>query len=119
MSNSQKNLYKKFLGDKGELIALKFLKSKGYKILDKNYKTKFGEADIIAVKDNVICFIEVKTRTSTKFGTPAEAVDYRKQTKYRNLATFYIQKNNLDDFSVSFIVAEVMDNNVNLILDSF
>ena len=119
MQNSQKNFYKKLLGGKGELKVLKFLKSKGYKILEKNYKTNFGEADIIALKDKVYCFIEVKTRTNLKFGTPAEAVGYRKQNKYRDIANYYVVKNNLEDVEISFIVAEVLDNEINLILEAF
>ena len=119
MQNSQKNLYKKLLGEKGELKVLKFLKSKGYKILEKNYKTSFGEADIIALKDKVYCFIEVKTRTSLKFGTPAQAVGYKKQSKYREIANYYMLKNNLDDVEISFVVAEVLDDEINLILEAF
>ena len=75
MPNSQKNLYKKFLGDKGELIALNYIKKNGYKILEKNYKTKFGEADIIAKKDDLICFIEVKTRTNLIYGEGNISID--------------------------------------------
>ena len=65
------------------------------------------------------CFIEVKTRTSLKFGTPAQAVGYKKQSKYREIANYYMLKNNLDDVEISFVVAEVLDDKINLILEAF
>ena len=84
MPNSPKNLYKKFLGLKGEKLAEKHLKKLGYKILLNNYVTPFGEADLVCEYNGSLTFVEVKTRTSTKFGTPAMAVDYKKQNKYKN-----------------------------------
>lgn len=119
MSNSPKNLYKKLLGIKGERLTIKYLKKQGYKILEKNYSTKFGEADIIAKKDNNIVFVEVKTRTSERFGTPSQAVGYDKQRKYKNLALFYMQQNNLDDCVLSFAVSEVLNGEINFINEAF
>ncbi len=119
MSDSPKNLYKKLLGAKGELIAVKFLKTKGYKILHKNYKTKFGEADIIALKDGITVFVEVKTRTSLKYGTPAEAVNYTKQQKYRDIANAYLMLNDCKDGQISFAVVEVLGDSVNFIENAF
>lgn len=118
MRNSPKDFYKKFLGAKGELKAQEFLKEKGYKILDKNYKTKFGEVDIIAVKGGVLTFVEVKTRTSDKYGTPAMAVGYQKQKKYRELASYYINATGYDG-EISFAVCEVYEDIVNLIENAF
>ena len=119
MPNSPKNLYKKFLGLKGEKLAEKHLKKLGYKIIKTNYVTPFGEADIVCEKDGAIVFAEVKTRTSFNVGTPAQAVDYKKQKKYRQIANFYLNSNGLDDVEVSFMVVEVLDDNVNLITDAF
>ena len=65
---------KKELGKKGEELALRFLKKRGYRIIEKNYVCKMGEMDIIAKEKDTLVFIEVKTRTSTVFGPPQLAV---------------------------------------------
>lgn len=72
----------KAIGNYGEAIAAEYLKQLGYNILYKNYSCKIGEIDIIAKYKNYICFIEVKTRYSTCYGRPSEAVSYVKQQKY-------------------------------------
>ena len=64
----------KSLGNLGENLALKHLKSKGYRILTRNFRSKFGEIDIIAIHENDLVFIEVKTRWSQSFGPPEEAI---------------------------------------------
>ncbi|MBO5888998.1 MAG: YraN family protein [Clostridia bacterium] len=120
MRNSQKDFYKKLLGREGEDLVYNFLKKNGYKILEKNYRTPFGEADIIAKsKDGTIYFIEVKTRSTLKYGTPAEAVNYKKQQKYRDIANFYLNCNNISDVYVCFSVAEVFDSKINFISEAF
>ena len=119
MSNTQKDLYKKFLGLKGEKLAEKHLKKLGYKILKTNYVTPFGEADIVCSIDGVLVFAEVKTRSNCAFGTPADAVNFVKQKKYRQIAEYYLLTKNIDDVEVSFMVVEVMDDTVNLITDAF
>lgn len=70
-------------GKKGEIKAVLFLKQHSYKILETNFKNKIGEIDIIAEKDGVIVFIEVKNRSTYRFGRPIEAVDFRKQNKIK------------------------------------
>ena len=119
MPDTQKNLYKKFLGLKGEKTAEKHLKKLGYKIIKTNYVTPFGEADIVCEKNGVLTFAEVKTRSSNKFGTPAEAVDIKKQNKYRQIAKYYLLTNKLDDVEISFLVVEVVGDLVNVITDAF
>ena len=71
--------YNKNLGDFGESFAVDFLLENGYAILERNYKTKAGEIDIIASIGNTLVFVEVKTRSSEKYGQPSEAVDYKKR----------------------------------------
>ena len=68
-------------GDLGEVIALKYLIKSGAEILERNYKIKTGEIDIIAKVDNELVFIEVKSRSNTRYGYPAEAVNYKKINK--------------------------------------
>ncbi len=89
MPDSSQDLHKKLLGKRGEKLVEKFLKKRKYKILERNYVTPFGEADLIARDKDEIVFIEVKTRESDLFGSPREAVDRNKQERYRRIAAFY------------------------------
>ncbi|KXZ40053.1 putative endonuclease [Alkalithermobacter thermoalcaliphilus JW-YL-7 = DSM 7308] len=114
MNNVQK-------GKLGEKIANKYLLSKGFKILDKNYKTRYGEIDLIAQKKEKITFVEVKLRSNLNYGYPCEAVNFKKQNKIRNVATEYINKNKLENLEYSFDVIEVYlkDKKINHIKNAF
>ncbi len=94
-------------GFEGEQLAAKFLKANGYRILEKNYRTKSGEIDIIARKNKSIVFIEVKTRTTDNFGTPVEAVDRRKLAKLEIVASQYIQKKKIEEPAYRFEVVSI------------
>lgn len=94
-------------GKFGEKQALKYLVKKGYNIIDLNYYTRYGEIDIIATYLGVYIFVEVKTRSDAKFGTPAEAVSRVKQRKMSKTALDFIAKNDLFDTAVRFDVIEV------------
>lgn len=96
----------KSIGDYGERCVARYLKRHGYKILDRNYRTKFSELDIIAMDGEYICFVEVKTRSDIRFGLPCESVDIRKQRKIINGAVHYTVEKGLDA-PVRFDVAEV------------
>ena len=119
MQIAQKNFYKKFLGRKGEIEAGKFLVQKGYKILERNFKTHIGEVDIIALDEDTICFVEVKTRTSSDFGAPSEAVNEKKQQKYYLVAEQYLLKNKKTECPCRFDVVEIENGKINLIKDAF
>lgn len=80
------------LGKKGEEIAVRFIKEKGYRIVEKNYRTVFGEIDIIAKDKEALVFIEVKTRADDTFGDPFEAVNYRKREKIKKVALCFLKK---------------------------
>lgn len=95
------------IGSFGEKIANKYLESIGYEILEKNFTCKQGEIDIIAKDKHEIVFIEVKTRTSTKYGKPAEAVNNTKQKHIYNSAKYYLYKNNKENIFVRFDVLEI------------
>lgn len=73
----------------GEDIASKFLQKKGYKIIDRNFRRGYGEIDIVAVSDDTLVFIEVKTRISGEFGTPLEAITSWKLKALIRTAQFY------------------------------
>ena len=119
MQIAQKNFYKKFLGRAGEVKAAEFLKKKGYKILEKNYKTPLGEIDIIATDKEYIVFIEVKTRSGDEYGAPSEAVNLKKQQKYHKTALYYLQRNKKMDEPCRFDVIEIEDGQINHILNAF
>lgn len=99
--------YNKNIGDFGEDFAADYLRQNGYSILERNYKTKSGEIDIIARNDKAVVFVEVKTRSSEKYGRPIEAVDYRKRKHLADVAGEYYSKNLFDD-EIRFDVIEVI-----------
>ena len=111
----------KLKGNAGEKIAVKYLKKAGYDIFHTNFTTEIGEIDIVATDDEALVFIEVKTRVDDEFGTPAEAVDYRKQRKISEVAAQYIKKYMYFNVPVRFDVIEVYlrDNRVNHIVNAF
>lgn len=92
------------LGKSGEEIALRFLKNKKYKVLEKNYRLFRGEIDIIAQKRNILVFVEVKTRRSKDFGFPEESVTPSKQQQIKKIAQGFLVKNNLQDIECRFDV---------------
>ncbi len=110
------------LGKEGEELAVSFCRKKGYKVLEKNYKTAFGEIDIIARDGEIIVFIEVKTRADDTFGYPFEAVDARKREKIRRVALCFMKKfrrevpARFDVLSISF---EDGNKRVEHIIDAF
>lgn len=95
----------------GEKIAQGYLINKKYEILETNFYAKTGEIDIIAKKNNNIIFVEVKTRSNLKFGTPAMAIDSTKKKHIKRAAKVYIYLNKLFEYDVRFDVVEVFINN--------
>lgn len=106
-------------GKNGEELAIEYLKNHLYKIKAKNYKCKLGEIDIIAEKDDVIVFVEVKYRRDDSFGMPREAVNYYKQRKIRLVAEVYIKQNRLFNRSCQFDVIEIIDSEITHIENCF
>ncbi|MCY6959509.1 YraN family protein [Clostridium brassicae] len=106
--------YNKKIGSYGESLAESYLKNMGYQILEKNFMCYHKEIDIIAYlpKNNCICFIEVKSRFSNKYGTPSEAVTYKKIINLNSAAKFYISKNKLEKYNFRFDIIEIMFNNI-------
>lgn len=84
-------------GKRAEDYAAKLLVDSGYIIIDKNFRSKFGEIDIIAKKDGVLVFVEVKARWSPKFGAPEDAVTSQKLYKIRKTADYYCLINSIVD----------------------
>ena len=74
---------KKTIGNLGEELATEILKANGYYIIRRNFSCPYGEIDIVAIKNKVLSFIEVKTRSSNQYGAPSEAVDLKKKKTYK------------------------------------
>ncbi len=105
--------YNKNLGDFGEKAAMGYLKENGYEILSEKYLVKGGEVDLIAYKDNILVFVEVKTRSTNAFGSPAEAVDKRKIERLKLAAEAFYRENPYDAevrFDVFEVYAEYVEN---------
>jgi len=100
--------YQKNLGAWGEAIAEKYLKSKGYSIVFRNYRKRVGEIDLVAKRKNKTIFIEVKTRTSYTFGFPEESIDSYKLAKLSSVIEAYLAENRLpaENIQLDCIIVE-------------
>lgn len=112
----RENFYNKNTGKIGEEEVCRYLIKSDYEILQRNFLCKSGEIDIIAIDRDEYVFIEVKTRTSKGYGTPAESVDNNKQMHLINATRYFVYKNSLENKNIRFDVIEVYINkNIKLI----
>lgn len=110
------------LGKSGEEKALSFLKEQGYKIITTNWLEHKFEIDIIAIDNNEIVFVEVKTRATDFFGSPEDAVTIAKQQHLIEGANYYLEQNEIDlnaRFDVIAIVMNINQTKINHIKDAF
>ncbi len=111
---------KRELGSKYELRAAEFLKQNGYSILEKNYRCRFGEIDLIGRSEGYLCFIEVKYRSDSGYGFPSEAVDLRKIRRICRTALSYISFKKLPaDTACRFDIVVILDKKFTLIKNAF
>ncbi len=98
----------KELGLKGEDEAVRFLRKKGYRILERNFRSRLGEIDIVARDGDTIVFVEVKTRSTESFGSPKDAIDARKIRRITRGSMDYLRRNFKDgDVNIRFDVVTV------------
>ena len=97
---------KKLRGDFGEAYTAEYLRQQGYDIVASQFRCRMGEIDLIARKDGILCFVEVKTRSETEHGLPREFVGPKKQMRIRRAAAQYLAVYALD-CPVRFDVAEI------------
>ncbi len=98
----------KYLGDKGEILAREFLEHHGYTVIDHNFRSRYGEIDLIAHKKKAYRFVEVKSRSTHDFGIPQEAVVTRKQKKIRKTALIWLRQRHLPmDSEIHFDVLAI------------
>ncbi len=137
MSGTQKKLHKEFCidslgglsldknkrktGNLYEEMAVRYLTDKGYTILDRNFRDRAGEIDIIALSREALIFVEVKYRSSGKTGDPLEAVDIRKQNRIRRTALkyMYFHGYNPECTSVRFDCIGISDAGINHVENAF
>lgn len=111
------------LGKAGEDLAVAYLKEKGYRILQRNFKNALGEIDIIARHKGTVCFIEVKTRTNLDKGLPQEAINRPKQRKLSQVALSFLKSRKLFASPARFDIVAVLagrdGTQIDLIQDAF
>jgi putative endonuclease len=106
-------------GRRGERIACRFLLRQGFDILARRYRGRSGELDIIALEQDTLAFVEVKTRSSRKFGEPWEFVDWQKQQILRRTAEDFIADHDLGRYAYRFDIVSVLGDKVELFRNAF
>jgi putative endonuclease len=96
------------LGRRGEDVAVSVFRHLGFEVVQRNYRCKHGEVDLIARRGRVLVFCEVKTRRTDLWGIPAEAVDHRKQSRLRLLAGVWLAEHRVGRVEVRFDVVSVI-----------
>ncbi len=119
MLNASQNL-----GVLGEELAYQYLRKEGYKVLLRNYECALGEIDLIAKDKGALVFVEVKTRTSSAMGHPAEAVTSAKQHQILKCAQFYVKRYGIREVPCRFDVVSILipssgETRIELIRDAF
>ncbi len=99
---------RRVLGERGEALAADWYERAGYEILGRNWRCRAGELDLILGRGRAIVFCEVKTRSSTRFGAPIEAVTRAKSQRIRRLAAQWLAESALHGRELRFDVASVM-----------
>ncbi|MCR4998786.1 MAG: YraN family protein [Lachnospiraceae bacterium] len=107
-------------GGSYEQRAAEYLQSRGYEILQMNYRCRIGEVDIVARDGSYLVFLEVKYRRTTNRGLPVEAVGYAKQKKISAVASYYLMSHGcLDNVSVRFDVVAILGEDIQLFQNAF
>ncbi len=88
---------KQYVGIRGEDIACKYLQENGFQVLERNYKTRYAEMDIVASKDDELVFVEVRTKTDERFGSPEETIKKDKTRRLKRGAAGYAQSKNYEE----------------------
>ena len=107
------------IGTEEEALAAEFLEGRGYRIVERNFRCRLGEIDLIARDGSVLVFIEVKYRKTGAYGDPAEAVDYRKQKKISRVAEYYCWKKQKLNQPCRFDVICVLGQEIRHIVNAF
>lgn len=113
---------KRQVGNQYEDMAVSYIERQGLHVIDRNFYSRFGEIDIVAIDMEVhrIIFYEVKYRKNERYGSPFEAVDYRKQQRIRKTAQYYlITHKQYVDYQIRFDVIGICGKQISCISDAF
>lgn len=116
-----KSNHRQSLGRMGESIAAAHLEKHGYSIIKTNYRTPYGEIDLITKHDDVIIFVEVKTRASRSLGPPEISITPRKEEHLRSAAEYFIQMHPelINDWRIDAISIQILADNSPPLIDHF
>ena len=110
------------LGKKGEQLAVDFLQQKGFTVLERNYRFQKAEVDIIIQKEDLICAVEVKTRSTPEFGNPQDFVKPKQIQQLVKAMDYYINENDLDvelRFDIVAIIKNKLGTRIEHLEDAF
>ena len=108
------------VGSRYEAVAAEYLEKEGYRILTKNFRSRFGEIDIVAEEEPYLVFVEVKYRTKQSQGDPSEAVDYRKIRKITKTAEYYLVKKGISmERPIRFDIVSILPDEIRLLRNAF
>jgi putative endonuclease len=99
----------KVTGNKGEILASDYLEKKGYRVIERNFRTRFGEIDIVCQDAQTLVFVEVKTKIGHDFGEPEEMVNKRKISQVKRMGEVYLQDKGLSVACRVDVVAIVLN----------
>jgi putative endonuclease len=106
-------------GARNEERAVSFLASRGYRIVERNFKTRIGELDIIARDGNILAFVEVRSRASDQYGSALEAVGWGKQSKVSRMAQIYLMWRTPEFDEARFDVVAITGDEITLVKDAW
>jgi len=109
----------RIIGSEKEQLAAGFLNTLGFRILERNYRIRSGEIDLIAMEGDTLCFIEVKYRSGLRYGMPAEAVDLRKQKHILLVSQHYMMTNSISYRSIRYDIVEIVGRKIRLLRNAF
>jgi len=111
--------HRQVLGAAGEALAAEWYVEHGYTVIDRNWRRREGEIDLVLSRGSEVVFCEVKTRTSDAFGVPAEAVTPTKQRRIRGLAAAWLRESHRSWATVRFDVAAILGGDLEVIEAAF
>ena len=107
-------------GNETEEAAVRYLREQGYRIIERNYRCRLGEIDIVAEEGGYLVFAEVKYRRTAAYGLPEEAVDAKKAERIRRTALWYMKEHRISpDTAIRFDVAAMDANGIRLYQAAF